>query len=75
LEIEDKNPTLEGIYVFFTYIILLNTLIPISLIVSIEIVKFIQGYFIKEDMDMFIKEEGINKGTSVFTTSINEELG
>ena len=39
---------------FLTYIILLNTLIPISLIVTIEIVKFIQGIFMAYDKDMMV---------------------
>ena len=35
--VKDDSPIL----IFFLYIILLNTMIPISLVVSIEIVKFI----------------------------------
>lgn len=31
---------------FFRYFLLLNTLIPISLIVTIEVVKVVQAYFI-----------------------------
>ena len=34
---------------FFTYLLLLNTMIPISLIVTLEIVKVIQGIFIGID--------------------------
>lgn len=34
---------------FAGYFILLNTMIPISLIVSIEVIKSIQGYFINHD--------------------------
>jgi magnesium-transporting ATPase (P-type) len=33
----------------FRYFLLLNTLIPISLIVTIEMVKLIQAYFIAND--------------------------
>lgn len=36
----------DSILVFCTYIVLINTMIPISLIVSIEIVKMSQSYFI-----------------------------
>jgi len=31
---------------FLTFIILFNNLIPISLLVTLEVVKFIQAYFI-----------------------------
>lgn len=34
------NGVLEGILTFFTVFILLNTMIPISLIISLEMVKF-----------------------------------
>lgn len=34
---------------FFSYFILLNTMIPISLIVSLEMVKVVQAYFIAND--------------------------
>jgi hypothetical protein len=30
---------------FFTYVLLLNTLIPISLIITVEIVKLLQGVY------------------------------
>jgi hypothetical protein len=37
---EAYDPTLQtGILTFFTYFLLLNTMIPISLIVSLELVK------------------------------------
>lgn len=35
--------------IFLSYLVLLNTMIPISLIVSIEIVKTVQGIFIMQD--------------------------
>ena len=41
---------------FFTYFILLNTMIPISLIVTLELVKAAMGYFLEKDREMFIKK-------------------
>ncbi len=38
---------------FWTYLLLLNTLIPISLIVTLEMVKSIQGYLINSDYGMY----------------------
>lgn len=43
----------DSIVTFFTYMVLLNTMIPISLIVSIEIVKMFQKYFIDHDQFMY----------------------
>ena len=54
-----------------SYFILLNTMIPITLLVSIEIVKFVQGVFI--GFDVFLKHNDIN--AKAFRSSINEELG
>lgn len=43
----------DSILMALTYIVLLNTMIPISLIVSIEIVKMSQSYFINKDNLMY----------------------
>lgn len=64
---------LEGFLSFFTYFLLVNTMIPISLIVSLEMVKMFQAFFISGDQDLYDVEKG--RYAKVFTTSINEELG
>ena len=56
---------------FFSYFLLLVALIPISLIVTLEIVKFIQIFFIQWDVFMYRN----NYFTKVSTCTINEELG
>jgi phospholipid-transporting ATPase len=43
----------DSVFIFFTYLLLLNTMIPISLIITLEIVKVIQGKFIECDVEMF----------------------
>jgi phospholipid-translocating P-type ATPase (flippase) len=58
---------------FFSYFLLLSTLIPISLIVTLEVTKVIQCYFISQDAQMFDAEA--DAGTKVSSTTINEELG
>jgi len=57
----------------FRYFLLLNTLIPISLIVTIEMVKLIQAFFITNDAQMFCQER--DKPAKVSSASLNEELG
>jgi len=63
----------DAIIIFFTYFVLINTMIPISLIVSMEMVKLCQKYFI--DKDRFMFSEWRMKGAEVKVASLNEELG
>ncbi|XP_050535575.1 phospholipid-transporting ATPase ID isoform X2 [Daktulosphaira vitifoliae] len=62
-----------GTLVFFSYAIVLNTLVPISLYVSVEVVRFVQSFYINWDKKMVDKETGIS--AKARTTSLNEELG
>lgn len=48
-------------------------MIPISLIVSMEIVKLCQAFFIIFDDDMYVIEK--DRRPNVFTSTLNEELG
>jgi magnesium-transporting ATPase (P-type) len=56
-----------------SYLVLLNTMIPISLIVSIEVVKMSQSYFIDKDKLMY--SDFRKKYSNVKSASLNEELG
>ena len=58
---------------FFTYFLLLNTMIPISLIITLELVKLVQGLFISVD----IKSYSFTRKKFITTNSVslNEELG
>ncbi|NWU25688.1 AT8A1 ATPase, partial [Dyaphorophyia castanea] len=58
---------------FLTFIILFNNLIPISLLVTLEVVKFIQAYFINWDTDMHY--EPTDTAAMARTSNLNEELG
>ena len=58
---------------FFRYFLLLNTLIPISLIVTIEVVKVVQAYFMQNDALMYSQER--DRLAKVSSASLNEELG
>jgi phospholipid-transporting ATPase len=68
-----NSPAGDGLLMFCTYLVLLNTMIPISLIVSMEIVKMSQSYFI--DNDRFMYSEFRERGPTVRSASLNEELG
>ena len=47
--------------------------VPISLIITLEMVKFIQAYFINVDAMIFDEERGIE--AKVQSSNLNEELG
>uniref|UniRef100_A0A0N5A612 Phospholipid-transporting ATPase n=1 Tax=Parastrongyloides trichosuri TaxID=131310 RepID=A0A0N5A612_PARTI len=58
---------------FITFFILYNNLIPISLQVTLEIVRFFQAAYINNDEDMYHEESDT---TAIARTSnLNEELG
>jgi len=58
---------------FITFVILYNNLIPISLYVSVEFVKFFQAYFINNDYLMYHAES--DTPPLARTSNLNEELG
>ncbi|CEL98109.1 unnamed protein product [Vitrella brassicaformis CCMP3155] len=65
---------------FWSYVLLMNTMIPISLLVSIEMVKFVQALFIGWDIQMMYIETDRSGGAtkrwaSWSTSTLNEELG
>ncbi|XP_068123079.1 phospholipid-transporting ATPase IB isoform X4 [Hyperolius riggenbachi] len=60
-------------YNLLTFIILYNNLIPISLLVTLEVVKFTQALFINWDRDMYYAET--DTPAMARTSNLNEELG
>jgi magnesium-transporting ATPase (P-type) len=58
---------------FGTYLILLATMVPISLYVTMEVVKMIQAYHIAWDLDMYDPES--DTAALVRSSGLNEELG
>jgi magnesium-transporting ATPase (P-type) len=67
---ETSSPGVQAILRFFTYFLLYNTMIPISLIVSMELVKVAQCYFITKDEEMYVESK--DRWPKVSTTTINE---
>lgn len=60
-------------FTFLTFVILYNNLIPISLQITLEIVRFIQAQFINWDIEMYCKEN--DTPAAARTSNLNEELG
>jgi magnesium-transporting ATPase (P-type) len=80
------SPAETGALAFLTFVILLNNLIPISLYVTMEIVKFGQAYFIDNDIHMVPTSAcGLTNRPQYYepkdtpaearTSNLNEELG
>ncbi|CAN8305350.1 unnamed protein product [Cochlearia groenlandica] len=70
---DPKKAPLAATYHFFTAIMLYSYFIPISLYVSIEIVKVLQSVFINRDILMYYEET--DKPAHARTSNLNEELG
>lgn len=68
----EKAPV-AAILQFLTALMLYGNLIPISLYVSIEIVKVLQSIFINQDLHMYYEET--DKPAHARTSNLNEELG
>uniref|UniRef100_A0A8C5KLF5 Phospholipid-transporting ATPase n=1 Tax=Jaculus jaculus TaxID=51337 RepID=A0A8C5KLF5_JACJA len=64
---------LGGFYMFLTMIILLQVLIPISLYVSIELVKLGQVFFLHNDLDLY--DEDADLSIQCRALNITEDLG
>ena len=56
-----------------TWCVLLNNLVPISLLMTLELVKYFQGFFISWDIDIYDQRQRVT--TKVQTSTLNEELG
>jgi phospholipid-transporting ATPase len=62
-----------GSTTYFAFFLLLNSLIPISLIVNLEMVKFVQTFFVQWDLKMYSADQ--DQPAKVQSLSILEELG
>ncbi|XP_035909215.1 probable phospholipid-transporting ATPase IF isoform X2 [Anopheles stephensi] len=58
---------------YFSFLILFNYLIPISLYVTIEMAKFLGGFYLEWDPELY--DEETDQPCIVNTSDINEELG
>lgn len=63
----------QGVLSYFTYFLLLNTMLPISLIISLELLKLGQGFFMMMDVTMYSEKR--DRCCKVSSFSLNEELG
>uniref|UniRef100_A0A8C6UTC7 Phospholipid-transporting ATPase n=1 Tax=Neogobius melanostomus TaxID=47308 RepID=A0A8C6UTC7_9GOBI len=67
------NAQLSSFLSFWSYVIVLNTVVPISLYVSVEIIRLGNSFFIDWDRKMYYPKS--DTPAQARTTTLNEELG
>uniref|UniRef100_A0A8C1IE80 Phospholipid-transporting ATPase n=1 Tax=Cyprinus carpio TaxID=7962 RepID=A0A8C1IE80_CYPCA len=68
-----SNTVFSAFLTFWSYIIILNTVVPISLYVSMEVIRLGNSYYINWDRTMY--HAGSDTPAEARTTTLNEELG
>ncbi|KAI1299680.1 hypothetical protein EDD11_006442 [Mortierella claussenii] len=68
-----STPFMSAFITFWSCLILYQNIVPISLYISIEIVKTAQAYFIHKDIDMY--DERVNQACVPKTWSVSDDLG
>ncbi|KAG1471951.1 hypothetical protein G6F56_001821 [Rhizopus delemar] len=68
-----ENGTMEGFIMFWTTLVIYQNIIPISLYISVQIVKTAAAYFIHTDLDMY--NERLDLPCTPKTWNISDDLG
>ncbi|KAI9495916.1 hypothetical protein BDB00DRAFT_810959 [Zychaea mexicana] len=68
-----ESATMEGFLMFWTTLVIYQNIIPISLYISVQIVKTAAAYFIHTDIDMY--NERLDQACIPKTWNISDDLG
>ncbi|KAI9295827.1 phospholipid-translocating P-type ATPase [Neoconidiobolus thromboides FSU 785] len=68
-----KSASITGILGFFTSLILFQNIVPISLYLTVEVVKSIQAYFIRSDIEMY--DPKLDKLCEPRAWNLSDDLG
>ncbi|XP_051893680.1 phospholipid-transporting ATPase IC-like isoform X2 [Pristis pectinata] len=71
--LENFSPGYRGFLSFWGHIIIMNSILPMSLYVTFELLHVAQSFFINWDMNMYYEER--DTPANARTTTLNEELG
>jgi phospholipid-transporting ATPase len=71
---DNTNVGAAGGYDFISYFILLSFLIPMSMMVTLEIVKVVQITWMQWDEEMMTDKNDPESGMSAKTSNLNDEL-
>uniref|UniRef100_A0A3Q3M8J2 Phospholipid-transporting ATPase n=1 Tax=Labrus bergylta TaxID=56723 RepID=A0A3Q3M8J2_9LABR len=69
----DNKAAFSAFLTFWSYVIILNTVVPISLYVSVEIIRLGNSFYIDWDRKMYYGRK--DTPAEARTTTLNEELG
>ena len=74
--IMNRNAFVDFISRYMTYFVLLSYMIPVSLFVTLEVCKAVQGYYINQDPELSFcdKVSGYTRQSLARTTNLNEQL-
>ncbi|XP_067872451.1 phospholipid-transporting ATPase IC-like [Heterodontus francisci] len=72
-ETQNFRPGYRGFLSFWGYVIILNSILPMSLYVTFELLHLAQSFFINWDVKMYCAER--DSPAKARTTTLNEELG
>ncbi|XP_067667224.1 phospholipid-transporting ATPase ID-like isoform X2 [Haliotis asinina] len=70
---KERGSATIAVLVFLSYLIILNTVVPISLYVSVEIIRLVNSLWINWDVKMYFDKK--DTPAKARTTTLNEELG
>lgn len=70
---ESSDPVYQFVVQFFTWMLIFTNFVPISLLVTLEMVRFMQASLISKDLKMYYEVDDIPAG--VQSSNLNEELG
>lgn len=71
--LSSDNPRINGLVTFGNSLITFQNIVPISLYISIEVVRTIQAYFIFDDAEIFY--EKTNRRTTARSWNLSDDLG
>ncbi|ORX54394.1 phospholipid-translocating P-type ATPase [Hesseltinella vesiculosa] len=69
----DTSPAMAGFLMFWVTLVIYQNIIPISLYISVQIVKTASAYFIHSDIDMY--DERLDQPCIPKTWNISDDLG
>eukprot|EP01116_Phalansterium_solitarium_P015183 TRINITY_DN3338_c0_g4_i1.p1 TRINITY_DN3338_c0_g4~~TRINITY_DN3338_c0_g4_i1.p1 ORF type:complete len:1533 (+),score=566.23 TRINITY_DN3338_c0_g4_i1:101-4699(+) len=71
----EQSPAVQAVINFFSYFVLLSFIIPMSLMVTLEVVKLLQAKLMEWDDEMRVGVGEQSSGMRAKTSNLNDELG
>eukprot|EP01116_Phalansterium_solitarium_P015177 TRINITY_DN3338_c0_g1_i1.p1 TRINITY_DN3338_c0_g1~~TRINITY_DN3338_c0_g1_i1.p1 ORF type:complete len:1375 (+),score=593.47 TRINITY_DN3338_c0_g1_i1:69-4193(+) len=72
---DTDSSSISAVLAFFSYFVLLSYVVPMSMMVSLEIIKVVQGIMIGWDEKMHVDPTDKETGAMARNSNLNDELG